>query len=396
MGHSNKASISRKPHPDFPLTPRADGRWAKKVRGKVYIFAGTTDEALAEWLRVKDDLLAGRTPRLKGDGLTVEDLCDHFLNAKRHLVETGEITARTYADYFSTCERLVKSFGLTRLVDDLRADDFEALRASIAKTRGPVSLGNEIGRVRVVLKYGFDADLIDKPVRAGPMFKPPSRKVLRKTRAAKGQRMIEAADLRRLLAVAGVPLKSMILLAMNGGLGNSDIGNLPLSAIDLQRGWINFPRPKTGIARRFPLWPETIEALKASLAGRPEPNDVEFKGLAFVTKYGQPWAKDGVVSVDEDGAHKVNGRSANPISAEFRKLLNALNLHRPGLGFYTLRHVFETIAGESRDQVAVDHVMGHARDDMASTYRERISDERLAAVVEHVRGWLFTKADDVL
>jgi hypothetical protein len=33
--------------------------------------------------------------------------------------------------------------------------------------------------------------------------------------------------------------------------------------------------------------------------------------------------------------------------------------------------------------------MGHARDDMASVYRERISDERLRAVSDHVRKWVF-------
>jgi hypothetical protein len=58
---------------------------------------------------------------------------------------------------------------------------------------------------------------------------------------------------------------------------------------------------------------------------------------------------------------------------------------------YGLRRTFETIGGESRDQVAVDVIMGHARGDMASVYRERISDERLRAVVEHVRQWLFSK-----
>ena len=67
----------------------------------------------------------------------------------------------------------------------------------------------------------------------------------------------------------------------------------------------------------------------------------------------------------------------------------ALEFHRPGLGFYALRHVFETVAGDSRDQVAVDAIMGHARDDMASVYRERIDDSRLLAVTEHVRKWLF-------
>ena len=33
--------------------------------------------------------------------------------------------------------------------------------------------------------------------------------------------------------------------------------------------------------------------------------------------------------------------------------------------------------------------MGHARDDMASVYRERISDERLKAVSDYVWKWVF-------
>ena len=76
-------------------------------------------------------------------------------------------------------------------------------------------------------------------------------------------------------------------------------------------------------------------------------------------------------------------------SRKIRKVLTALKLHRNGLGFYALRHTFETIGGDSRDQVAVDAIMGHARDDMASAYRERIDDARLVAVTEHVRKWLF-------
>jgi hypothetical protein len=49
----------------------------------------------------------------------------------------------------------------------------------------------------------------------------------------------------------------MILLGINGGMGNSDCANLPLRAVDLDAGMIDFPRPKTGIARRCPLWPDT-------------------------------------------------------------------------------------------------------------------------------------------
>jgi integrase len=376
MAHSSSRPVSRKPHKDFPLTPRGDGRWCKRIRGKLFYFKGTADEALAEWLRVKDDLLAGRTPRPSGDGFTLRALCNHFLTSKQTLLDSREITARTFEDYHATCERLGKQFGFTRLVDDLGPADFDKLRAEIAKVWGPVRLGNEIQRTRTVFKYGFDAGLMDKPVRFGPTFKRPSKKVLRIERAKKGARMFEAADIRKLLDVASVQFKAMILLGINCGFGNSDVGHLPLSAIDSAGGWINFPRPKTGINRKCKLWQETVAALATAIELRPKAKDKANDGLAFITKYGLSWAKS---------------TRDIPITKELRKLLDEHKLYRPGLGFYALRHTFETIGGETADQVAVDHVMGHARDDMASTYRERISDERLQAVAEHVRQWLFAK-----
>jgi integrase len=64
---------------------------------------------------------------------------------------------------------------------------------------------------------------------------------------------------------------------------------------------------------------------------------------------------------------------------------------RKGRGFYSLRHTFETIGGDSRDQVAVNHIMGHADASMAGIYRERIEDQRLIDVVNHVRRWLFRR-----
>jgi integrase len=189
--------------------------------------------------------------------------------------------------------------------------------------------------------------------------------------------MFEAAELRQILDTAKMPMRAMILLGVNCGFGNHDVGGLPSAALDLDAGWVRFPRPKTGIDRRCPLWPETIAAVREWLARRPEPRDPEHTGLVFVTKKKGSWAKDATGSHD------------SPLSKEFATLLRALGLYKPRRNFYSLRHVFETIGGESRDQVAVDFIMGHSREDMASVYRERISDERLRAVVEHVRTWLF-------
>jgi integrase len=376
--HSGRTAKDKpaKPYPDFPLFPHATGRWAKKIRGKFHYFGpwADADAALKKYQEQRDDLHAGRTPRVQADGFTVRHLLNHFLTSKRHLLDTREITNRTFLDYHGTCGRVGECFGLTRLVDDLAADDFGRLRASLAKTLGPVALGNEIQRVRSVFKYGYDAGLSDKPMRFGPGFKRPSNKVLRKERNAKGPRMFEPADLRTMIDAAGLQLRAMILLGANCGFGNSDIGNLPLAALDLDGGWVTYPRPKTGVKRRAALWLETVKAVRAVLAKRPEPKDDAHAGLVFVTKYGKTWAKD-------DGD--------NPISKETAKLLKELGLHRPGLNFYALRHTFETVGGEARDQVAVDHVMGHAREDMASVYRERVGDDRLKAVADHVHAWLF-------
>ena len=182
---------------------------------------------------------------MSGDGLTVRDLCNRFLTAKAAKLATGEIVQRSFDDYHRTCALIIRVFGLTRLVADLAADDFERLRGVIAKGRGPVYLANEVQRCRVLFNFAFKNALIPAPARFGT----------------------------------------------------------------------EFVRP----------------------------------------------AKELVIVVPK------------------------------GTGFYGLRHTFETIAGESRDQVAVNAIMGHVDESLAAHSRERIGDERLQAVADHVRKWLSPK-----
>lgn len=367
-------------HPDFPLFPHQTGHWAKKVRGKLYYFGKVSADpkgqaALLEWDRVKEARLAGREPRPKVEGVTVGELCDRFLQAKDQLLSEGQITKRTWDDYKRVTDRIVAKFGSGRVVVDLTTEDFAALRASIAKTYGPVSLGNEIQRCRVVFKYGIDEGLIDRPMRYGQLFKRPSKKVLRVAKAEKGSKMIEAVDLKRLIEAADVKLKAMIYLGLNAGFGNSDCGTLPLKALDLKAGFVMYHRPKTGINRRCPLWPETVEALNAVLGKRKPPKDSDVAELVFVTKYGQAWAKD---------------EADSPITKQFRKLLNKLKLHKPGIGFYSLRHVFRTVAAGAKDLEATRCIMGHTSGHIEEGYIEQLPDDaRLRAVTDFVRAWLY-------
>src|SRR5262249_26331854 len=146
-------------------------------------------------------------------------------------------------------------------------------------------------------------------------FNRPTKKAIRLHKAQQGPQLFTAEEVRQLIDAAGVPLRAMLLLGINAGFGNSDCARLPLSALDLDAGWLNYPRPKTGVPRRCPLWPETVAALREAIARRPTPKDPSDAGLVFLTKYGQSWDKE-----SEGG----------PVSKETRKLLKrlAINLHR--------------------------------------------------------------------
>jgi integrase len=356
-------------------------------------------EALTLYKSQADDLHAGRIPRTQPGGLTLGSLRDRFLTAKSRALDAKEITSRTYLEYKDTTNLLLEVFGVDRSVDDLLADDFETLRNAMVKRWGPVRLGNEVQKVRTIFKYGYEIGLIDKPMRFGPEFKKPSAAVLRRHRAKGGLRMLEAVELRRILdALAGkeVPtgkkdektgkpelvtlpaspiLRAMFLLGVNCGFNNKDCADLPLTALALDSGWANFPRPKTGIPRRCPLWSETVEALRAAIAARPTPRDEAAASLVFVTTRGRPWITRG---------------TANPVSVAARDLMKAVGVHHEHIGFATLRHVFRTVADGARDTVAINYIMGHTDPSMGAVYREKIDDSRLLAVVTFVRDWLFS------
>jgi integrase len=373
------AEAPAKPYPDFPLFPHATKRWAKKIRGHLHYFGPWDDPmgALDRYLKQRDDLHAGRKPRDEAecDEVTVKVVTNKWLNLKRIRREEGRLSPMSFEKYEAVGQMVVKEFGKVRLVADLRPDDFTKLYRKMSSRWGILRLRDQIQHVRSIFLCAFRLGLITRPMNFGPGFDKPDRKAIRMHRAAKGPMLFARDELHAMLDQAGVQLRAMIFLGLNAGLGNADVGKLPLSALDLDTGWLDFPRPKTGVERRCWLWPETVAAIRAALAKRPTPKDAVHAGLAFITKYGEPWGKEAI---------------DNPVSKEFAKLMRkTFEPGRKGLGFYTLRHVFRTIADAAKDQPATNHIMGHAFDDMPSQYRESIGDERLRAVAEHVRTWLY-------
>jgi integrase len=373
--HSTPAGKPAKPCPEFPLTPHPAGHWCKKIRGKLHYFGPWSDPegALKKYEEQKEALHAGKTPRADPEALTVKDIANAYLKAKEQAVEAGELAQRTWMDYRSIMRQMLKGLGPRKAVATLDPQDFANLKNKVAKKNSPPRVSTIVQVVRCAFRFAYESGTLDQPMRFGPVFKRTSKKTLRLYRAKQGAKLFTAEEVRKLLDAADVQMRAMILLGINCGFGNADCGTLPLAAADLDRGTIDYPRPKTGLPRRCVLWPETVEALRAVLARSKEPKDPADAGLVFITKYGQSW-------------YKVN--NAGPLTQAMRKLLNkvGINGHR---NFYVLRHTFRTIADEAKDQPAADYIMGHEVPHMSSVYRETISDARLQAVADHVRSWLF-------
>ncbi|MHB8956534.1 MAG: tyrosine-type recombinase/integrase [Pirellulaceae bacterium] len=390
MSKSNtktSAGKTEKPYPDFPLFMHATGRWAKKIRGRLEYFGSRADgsqNALDNYLAWRDDLYAGRRPRKDGTGkLSVADLCNRFLESREQRRDAGVITNRTWLDYKRSTDIIVKVLGKTAVVEHLRPADFTQIRRYLAeRLKSPESLGNEVNRMRVVFGFASKEGLIDRPLRFGEDFARPRKDVIDRTRAMKrlteGRMMFEAEEIHALLRQATGQFPAMIYLAINCALDNASVGQLVAGALDLDGRQLDFPRFKGGAERKCPLWTETCDAIREALKTRPTAKGGH-EQVVFLTRCGTPW-------------HKDDNRS--PLSQEFRKIMKAAGVYRKGRGFRALRHTFETVAGGSRDQVAVNHIMAHSEPGVSHRYREMIEDDRLQAVVAHVHNWLWPPRAD--
>jgi integrase len=382
--HSTKPQRGKanKPYPDYPLTQHPNGQWCKRIRGKLYYFGTEPDAALELYKLQCDDLYAGRTPRRSPDDLTVEDICNLFLEAKRQLVLSGRLRQRTWRGYQLHCRHMCGIIG-NLVAEHLTPVDFDRVYADIAQRCTTLkAIDSCCTHYRLPFTWAFkEARLIKAPPHFGSLLKRVSRREMRKDRARKrsqhGRMMYTPQEIHMLLIASPVHVQAMVWLAINCALGNADIGSLTLHDLDLDGRWLRLPRSKSGEERRCPLWPQTVAAIKRAVAVRPAATERRHDDLVFLTRRGGPWHDD------ESGIQ-------SPLSQVFKRILEDVGLYRRGRNFYALRHTWQTIAENTtrNDKVAIGTIMGHADNTMAAEYREYVDDERLFACTDAVRNWL--------
>ncbi len=374
-----------KPFPDYPLFAHHNGQWAKKIRGRLCYFGLWADPgaALIRYQMEKDDLEAGRQPRpaTADNALTVEQMVFTFLDAKKLCVQSGEMEARTWKDYEHYGDRMIRVFGAKTLVSSLGPTDFKQLRTDFQRTyKSLFSIKGAIRKTKVFFNWAGPGDyrqgLFERMPRFGDAFRVPSASSLRRAWREGGKRMFTADQLRATLAVSNVRLKSMILLGVNCAYGNMDCVKLHEQWLDLAQGWITMPRVKNGNQRRCPLWPETVEALRGTLARRKPPVDSGHRGRVFITKYGQSFR-------------------SRDLS---RELTNAMRRAKVGdkRNFYDLRRTCVSIGRQLHDEAAMRTITGHQppESEMLDHYDQlSVGDARLQRITDHIHGWLFTESD---
>ena len=353
--------------PRFGLLRGARG-WYKHVPGKgtQYVcstsIAPTGEMADAEWIARFPKLAEIRVVAV--GSMTVEDVLDAWLNDPH--MET--LSPHTTSFYRWVAKRFAEVVGKHTLAGRLTISHARAYANAIGDV-APTTRKNRLVYAKQAMEWAAKHGYVT-PDFWGDAFEPPSKKAHRDAntvrQATKGSREFTPDELQTLIDKADkvtshYPLKLWTLLGINGGLGQSDIDAMTRHHIEGDR--LVFPRPKTGIKRIIPLWPETAAALNAWLAKVPPERDKLFTSVT--------------------GKELHGAKTLNIVTKEFKRLCDALGVKAKG--HYSLRRTFRTIADELPDQHAVDLIMGHEPQITGRSYVQSVNHARLVAVTDHVR-----------
>ena len=115
-----RAGAGRRAH-KFPFTLHPTGQFCKKIRGKIHYFGKDKQEALRRYYEQASALHAGASePVLLSDRLTLEDLCNLYLDHQLGRAQAGEIRERQYHEQKPRLRAFADFIGRGRLVREIK------------------------------------------------------------------------------------------------------------------------------------------------------------------------------------------------------------------------------------------------------------------------------------
>ncbi len=343
----------------FLLLYTPTGQYCKKIKGKLYYFGTAKQEALRRCLEQESHLHAGKgfKPSSSEDEISLKTLCNLYLEHQESRVADGDIGLRQLHDQTSLLRRFARFIGPNRSIADISTIDLQNYRAKLIKAgRAATTINNHISSFKAMFHWALENEVVSSV---------PNLKAIKKiTRKKENKPVFTHEEIGKLINHAGVQMEAMIWLGLNCGFGCTDCAEILWEHVDLDDTRIHFARGKTRTDRSLPLWPETVDALKAL----PRQNQ-----RVFNTSKGNAWVR---ASKSTDEGSRVKYTRDHALSKQFSKLLKKAGIKtEKGVGFYTLRRTAATLAARSGDPFAVQRLLGHADLKMASTYVQDISEQ---------------------
>jgi integrase len=370
------------------LIPKRDG-WYKSIEGKTRYVCKPCP--LSEVIEILDVRLAAIRAKLRGGSapvqrvtpglLTLEALAEMYLAWLRQRVETGvprKFGRRTYVEVARVLSQFVGSVGNTRAADSIGPSDFSAYAKQHLAGKALSTQRRNIIYIEAFANWASPgsrkAGLLTKPWQFGPDLRRPTDTEIAVAAADKDKAYSPAQLRKAFLAVRKTPaLRAAGWLGLCGAFGPKDIGTMPEALVNLDTGYIRFPRGKTGFSRLAWLPPAARIALRRYMAQRPGVIDPSAKGLLFRTKTGMPYYRD-------PGPEDPTGYKYDTIGYQWGR--------KTGLPFSGLRATFATWADDAPDQRAVDLVLGHSGHHASSIrsrhYAKAFNPERVRELVQRV------------
>jgi integrase len=402
--------------PSFPLSRHRNGQWcahiwdSRRQRSRTYYFGAITNDpsgkaalydplygyfARLPAIEAGTDHIA-RTVVRDAQSLTLGELVKRYLQEVKNRVDAHELSLRTLDSYLRELTKFAGFIGADLHVSALRPEHFARYMEHLTRAR---KLGNCARRrvrtdITAMLNFGRkNGWYAAVPTGAAWRSPPIDRASLRQARMRAGKtdysdRLPAVGEIDKLLSHATPSFKAIILLMINAGLGPADIGRLKWRNLDVKRGRLVFPRPKTGVERRAYLWKKTRRALLAVQKLKRVAVAIAKDGAdapVFISEKGNLMYRESLrtaeVEVDGVKCRKVVGvKIENAVSITVRRLIKLAELPA-GLKPYSLRHAAKTYAKRSRDPDAVNLLMGHQDRTVPGVYdHERITWRRMKRV----------------
>ena len=257
--------------------------------------------------------------------------------AEKYLTEHSKISKRSYKTDIALLRKLVGEFAGFFLdeITDYHCEQYKRNRINQKNEIGnklvsPTTINRELSLLRSILnrsvKWGY---LSFNPVKKIEFFKEEPK-----------ERILTNGEMKKLLAAARLPLKDIILMALNTGMRQREILDLEWNQVNIEERFISIKKTKSRKLRRVPMNKSMVK-LFSRLHSENGTNSLVFPS----PRTGKPFVF---------------------IHNAWKRLLNEVGIE--DMRFHDLRHCFATYGLlKGGDLISLKETLGHS--DIGTTSR---------------------------